>query len=117
MHALLGKVYSQTDRTQQAIAELKLAPAGDKDGTVHYQIARLYLKVGDRDLAKEAFALPEQMQKQGLARASIALQQGTSDTEYKSVKLSAGLATRVNQILYALREDIRKTQPNDEILS
>ena len=81
VHALLGKVYSQTDRTPQAITELKLALAGDKDGTVHYQIARLYLKVGDRDSAKEAFAVSEQMRKQGLARASVALQQGASDTE------------------------------------
>jgi tetratricopeptide (TPR) repeat protein len=81
VHALLGKVYAQTDRTQQAIAELKLALVGDKDGTVHYQIARLYLKVGDHDSAKEAFAVSEQMRRQGLARAAVALQQGAGDSE------------------------------------
>ena len=46
VHALLGSVYAHTDRTEQAIAELKLALADDKDGTAHYQIARLYLKLG-----------------------------------------------------------------------
>ncbi len=81
VHALLGKVYAQTDRTQQAIAEFKLALVGDKDGTVHYQIGRLYLKLGDRDSANEAFAVSEQMRRQGLARAAVALQQGANDTE------------------------------------
>jgi tetratricopeptide (TPR) repeat protein len=81
VHALLGKVYAQTGRTQQAIAELKLALVGDKDGTVHYQIGRLYLKVGDRDSAKAAFAVSDQMREQGLVRAAVALQQGASDSE------------------------------------
>ena len=79
VHALLGKVYAQTDRTEQAIVELKLALAGDKDGTVHYQIARLYLKVGDRESARQAFAVSEQRRREGLTRAAVALQQGAND--------------------------------------
>jgi tetratricopeptide (TPR) repeat protein len=81
VHALLGKVYAQTDRTQQAIAELKLALASDKDGTIHYQIARLYLKVGDRDSAKKALSVSEQMRRNSLARAAVAMQQGAGDSE------------------------------------
>jgi len=81
VHALLGKVYSRTGRTEQAIAELKLALADDKDGTVHYQIARLYLKVGDRDAAKQAFNASAQLRRQGLNRAAVAMQQGDGETE------------------------------------
>ena len=76
VHALLGKVYARTGRTAQAIAELKLALADDKDGTVHYQIARLYLKVGDRDSAKQAFDVSQRLRSEGLNRAAVAMQQG-----------------------------------------
>jgi tetratricopeptide (TPR) repeat protein len=76
VHALLGKVYAQTNRIQQAIVELKQALADDKDGHVHYQIARLYLKVGDRDSATQAFEVSDQIRRQGLTRAAVAMQQG-----------------------------------------
>jgi tetratricopeptide (TPR) repeat protein len=83
VHALLGNVYAKTDRTQQAIAELKLGLASDKDGSLHYQIARLYLKVGDRDSAKQAFAVSKQLQQQGLMHATVAMQQGEGDSEFQ----------------------------------
>jgi tetratricopeptide (TPR) repeat protein len=76
VHALLGKVYARTGRTEQAIAELKLALADDKDGTVHYQIGRLYLKVGDRLSAKQAFEVSQRLRSEGLNRATVAMQQG-----------------------------------------
>ena len=81
VHALLGKVYAQTNRTQQAIAELKLGLASDKDGGLHYQIARLYLKVGDRDAAKQAFEVSKRLQQQGLMRAAVAIEQGQDNSE------------------------------------
>ena len=81
VHALLGKVYARTGRTQEAINELKLALADDKDGTVHYQIARLYLKVGDRDAARQAFDVSAQLRRQGLDRAAVAMQQSDSEPE------------------------------------
>jgi tetratricopeptide (TPR) repeat protein len=81
VHALLGKVYAQTDRIQQAIAELKQALADDKDGHIHYQIARLYLKVGDRDSARQAFEVSDQIRRQGLTRAAVAMQQGDDEIE------------------------------------
>jgi len=81
VHALLGKVYAETDRTQQAIAELKLGLAGDKDGSLHYQIARLYLKAGNRDLATQAFEVSDRMHREGLTRAAVALQQGGINIE------------------------------------
>lgn len=81
VHALLGNVYAKTNRLQQAIVELKLALASDKDGSLHYQIARLYLKVGDPDLAKQAFEVSKQLQQQGLMHATVAMQQGEDASE------------------------------------
>lgn len=81
VHALLGKVYARTGRTEQAIAELKLALADDKDGTVHYQIGRLYLKVGDRVSAKQAFDVSQRLRSEGLNRATVAMEQGEDDSE------------------------------------
>jgi tetratricopeptide (TPR) repeat protein len=81
IHALLGKVYAQTNHIQQAIAELKQALADDKDGHIHYQIARLYLKVGDRDSARQAFEVSDQIRRQGLTRAAVAMQQGDDEVE------------------------------------
>lgn len=79
VHALLGSVYAKTNRTQEAIAELKLALDSDKDGGLHYQIGRLYLKVGDRELANQAFQMSKQIQREGLTRATVAMEQGTND--------------------------------------
>ena len=79
VHALLGSVYAHTDRVQQAIAELKLALPADKDGRIHYQLARLYLKVGDRESAKEAFEASERLRVEGLSRAEVAMHQGQAD--------------------------------------
>jgi len=81
VHALLGKVYAQTNRTQQAIAELKLALVSDKDGSLHYQIARLYLKVGDRDSAAKAFEVSKRLEREGLMRATVSMEQGQNDSE------------------------------------
>jgi len=83
VHALLGKVYAQTNRTQQAIAELKLALASDKDGSLHYQIARLYLKVGDRYSAAQAFEVSKRLEREGLMRATVAMEQGQNDSEFQ----------------------------------
>ena len=81
VHALLGNVYAKTNRTQEAIAELKLALDNDKDGSLHYQIARLYLKVGERELANQAFEASKRIQREGLIRATVAMEQGANDTE------------------------------------
>ena len=81
VHALLGNVYAKTNRTRQAIAELKLGLVSDKDGSLHYQIARLYLKVGDRDSAKQAFDVSKRLQQEGLMRAAVAIEQGQDNSE------------------------------------
>jgi tetratricopeptide (TPR) repeat protein len=83
VHALLGSVYAKTNRTQEAIAELKLALADDKDGHIHYQLARLYLKVGDRDAAKQAFEVSNRLRSEGLNRAAVAMQETSVDKDWQ----------------------------------
>jgi tetratricopeptide (TPR) repeat protein len=79
VHALLGRVYAGTNRTQQAIAELKLALSDDKDGRLHYQIGRLYLKVGDHASAQKAFEESHRIQKEASSRTVVPRQQGETD--------------------------------------
>jgi tetratricopeptide (TPR) repeat protein len=76
VHALLGRVYAEANRTQDAINEMKIGLPDDKDGSLHYQLARLYLKVGDQNSAKRAFEASERLRSEGLIRAAIAIQQG-----------------------------------------
>jgi len=58
VHALLGKVYAETSRTQEAIDQLKMGVSNDENGSIHYLLARLYHKIGD---SKNAAAALEQM--------------------------------------------------------
>ena len=62
VHALLGRVYARTGRSREAIAELKQGLASDEDGSVSYQLARLYYDAGDRKDAEEAFARSRRLQ-------------------------------------------------------
>ena len=81
VHALLGRVYAETNREQEAIKEMKLGLSDDKDGRLHYQLARLYLKIGDRDSAKKAFEVSERLRSEGLTRAAVAMKQGENGNE------------------------------------
>ena len=81
VHALLGKVYANTDRPQDAIAELKLALPEDNDGHLYYQIGRLYLRVGDRHSAEEAFAISKRLEREGLNKVDVQLKPGQYDAE------------------------------------
>jgi tetratricopeptide (TPR) repeat protein len=79
VHALLSRAYAEANRTQEAISELKMGLADDKDGRLHYQLARLYLKVGDQNSARQAFQASERLRREGLTRAAVAMQQGEND--------------------------------------
>jgi len=54
VHALLGKVYAETDRPQQAIKELELGASSDEDGSIQYLLSRLYRQVGGTRQAQVA---------------------------------------------------------------
>jgi tetratricopeptide (TPR) repeat protein len=56
IHALLGQVYASQGDTKRAIDEYKLGLPSDDDGSVHFQLARLYQRVGETKLAADAFA-------------------------------------------------------------
>ncbi len=57
IHALLGQVYGDQGDTKRAIDEYKAGLPSDDDGSVHFQLGRLYQKVGEKDLAAKAFAV------------------------------------------------------------
>jgi predicted Zn-dependent protease len=58
VHALLGKVYAETGRTQEAIEQLRMSTSSDDTGSIHYLLARLYRQVGD---IKDATAALEEV--------------------------------------------------------
>jgi tetratricopeptide (TPR) repeat protein len=72
IHALLGKSYAETGRTQEAIGQLKLGASSDEDGSVQYLLARLYRQIGDVKDATEAInrvkIIKQQRQARGVKR-------------------------------------------------
>jgi Putative Zn-dependent protease, contains TPR repeats len=74
VHALLGQVYAEAGKTQQAIEQLKLGLQSDQDGSLHYQIARLYRRTGDTKAAAMAIDQMKAIQRQYRQGAVIALQ-------------------------------------------
>jgi tetratricopeptide (TPR) repeat protein len=77
IHALLGQVYASQGETQRAIDEYKLGLPSDDDGSVHYQLGRLYQRTGEAKLAAEAFADSKALnqRKQTATRDTFGLQQ------------------------------------------
>jgi tetratricopeptide (TPR) repeat protein len=77
----LGRVYAETDRVEAAIAEYKLGLSTDEDGSIHYQVARLYQKSGNKVAAAEAFKESKRLVDRRHDRARIALEQLDTDSE------------------------------------
>jgi tetratricopeptide (TPR) repeat protein len=75
VHALLGIVYAETGRTQQAISELKQGLSSDEDGSYHYRLARLYIKMGDKKDSDIAMAQMKILQQQSRDQAAISLRE------------------------------------------
>ncbi|MFY9853639.1 MAG: tetratricopeptide repeat protein, partial [Terracidiphilus sp.] len=68
VHALIGKVYAETGRTQDAIDQLNLGLSSDQNGAIHYLLARLYHKIGDSKDAAVALEQMKSIKQQRLAR-------------------------------------------------
>jgi tetratricopeptide (TPR) repeat protein len=83
LHLLLGQVYAETNRVPEAISEYKQGLTGDENGSVHYQLARLYQKTGDTTAAAEAFQNSQKLRKQWDDRASVVLQQSATDLKHQ----------------------------------
>ena len=62
VHALLGRVFAGTGRPKEAIKELTQGLASDDDGSVYYQLARLYKENGDLKAATAALEKSKQIQ-------------------------------------------------------
>jgi tetratricopeptide (TPR) repeat protein len=75
VHAMLGEVYAPSGETQAAIHEMKMGLASDEDGSLHYQLARLYIKAGDKPDADAAFAQVKALQQQRSQAAVVAVEE------------------------------------------
>ena len=80
LHALLGQVYAETDRIPAAVTEYKQALLGDEDGSIHFMLARLYRKAGDKDAADKAFKESRTLRQKWDDRARMELEQIPTDT-------------------------------------
>jgi tetratricopeptide (TPR) repeat protein len=90
IHALIGKVYAETGKTQEAIEELKLGASSDEDGSVQYLLAHLYLGQGNRKEAEAAIARMETIKRQRAARGVKRVEDpDLSPIEYASVPTGA----------------------------
>lgn len=78
-HALLGKVFAESGRVPEAIAEYKLGLSTDEDGSLHYQLGRLYQQSGNKAAAAEAFRQSKQLVARWNDRARVLLQQMGTD--------------------------------------
>jgi tetratricopeptide (TPR) repeat protein len=81
VHALLGRVYAETGRTQEAIEQLKMGASGDQDGTTYYQLARLYRKIGDEQNAAAAMQQMRLIQQQRRSTAALAIEDSAPPKE------------------------------------
>jgi tetratricopeptide (TPR) repeat protein len=77
VHALLGTVYAETGRTQDAIAQLEMGLPADQDGGTYYKLARMYRKTGDTKKADEAMQQVKALEQQRRQGAVTALQDST----------------------------------------
>jgi len=61
LHDFMGIAYNQLNHYAEAEKELKIAVPSDRDGSVHYQLARVYTAMGKTAEAQQEFALSDQL--------------------------------------------------------
>ncbi|MFP5227485.1 MAG: tetratricopeptide repeat protein [Acidobacteriota bacterium] len=83
LHALLGRVDAETGRTEEAIAEYKLGLPSDEDGSLHFQLGRLYQKTGNRTAAEEAFRESKRITNHFNDLARIGLEESATDISHQ----------------------------------
>jgi tetratricopeptide (TPR) repeat protein len=74
-HLLLGRVYAATERIPAAISEYRLGLSSDQDGGIHYQLSRLYQKVGDKADAEKEIRISQEVRERWDRQARIDLGQ------------------------------------------
>ena len=78
VHLLLGRADQQEGRTSQAIQQFELALPGDEDGSIHYQLSRLYRKDGKLVEAQKTEAEAKVLIKRRYNNAMIAVREETA---------------------------------------
>jgi tetratricopeptide (TPR) repeat protein len=79
LHLMLGQIYSETGRIPEAISEYKSGLSTDQDGSIHYQLARLYQKSGDTEAASEQIRISKQLRERWDNQAHVVLEQRSTD--------------------------------------
>jgi len=80
VHLLLGRADARDGETEEAIRQFELALPGDQDGSIHYQLSRLYRKTGKVAQAEKAEAGARALIRQRDVNAAIAVREATGTT-------------------------------------
>jgi tetratricopeptide (TPR) repeat protein len=78
VHLLQGRVAALEGKTEEAITQFKLAIPGDQDGSIHYQLSRLYRKTGNVAQAERTEAEAKALIKQRYTNAMTAVREVTA---------------------------------------
>ena len=78
VHYLLGRAATKDGDFQTAIHEFELAAPGDIDGKTHYQLSRLYRRLGEMDKAQKAEADAKALIAQRDAKAAVVVREATA---------------------------------------
>ena len=65
-HAQLGKALAETGQPQEAVPHLEMAAPTDKDGMLHFELFKVYRKLGDKERAEAALAASKKIQKENI---------------------------------------------------
>jgi tetratricopeptide (TPR) repeat protein len=79
VHALLGEVYAASDRIPEAIEEMRQGLSSDRDGSIHYQLARLYKKTGQTTLSAQAMQEAKELKASRIEDATMDLKNAASE--------------------------------------
>ena len=80
MHYLYGRAATKAGNLQEAIRQLVMALPGDTDGSIHFQLSRLYRRTGEVQKAQVAEAEAKVLVNRREVNASTALRESSSGT-------------------------------------
>ncbi len=76
VHYLQARAAAKDGHIQKAIHDYELALPGDTDGSIHYQLSRLYRKIGNLTKAQQAETASKALVAKRDASAAVALREG-----------------------------------------